>query len=135
MMRRTLAMLVLITAGAVVVAHGQAQVPTDTFSVVLERNGSTWTLECAEGCPFKKASVTVENPGSRMRLDNFGIRTLASPQPSDVRFGFTLTPRGNGWAAVAFTGTKWTEVSADCPSAPCRTTVTEQGVGVEVNRR
>jgi hypothetical protein len=128
-------MLVLIAAGTVAAAHGRAQVPADTFSVILERNGSTWSLECAEGCPFKRASVTVENPGTRMRLDNLGIRTLASPQPSDVRFGFTLTPRGNGWAAVSVTGTKWTEVSVDCPSAPCRTTVTEQGVGVEGNRR
>jgi hypothetical protein len=135
MMRRTLAMLVLITAGAVVAAHERTQVPADTFSVVLERNGSTWSLECAEGCPFKRASVTVERPGTRMRLDNLGIRTLASPQPSDVRFGFTLTPRGNGWAAVSVTGTKWTEVSVDCPSTPCRTTVTEQGVGVGGNRR
>lgn len=135
MMRRTLAMLVLITTGAVVAIHARAQVPTETFSVVLERTGSTWSLECAEGCPFKKASVTVENAGTSVRLDNLGIRTLVSPQPSDVKFGFTLTPRGNGWAAVSVTGTKWTAVSIDCPSAPCRTTVTDQGVGVEVNRR
>ena len=134
-MRRMLAMLVLFTAGTVVATHGRAQVPADTFSVVLERKGSTWSLECAEGCPFKRASVTVENPGTSMRLDNLGIRTLVSPQPSDVRFGFTLTPRGNGWSAVSVSGTKWTEVSIDCPSAPCRTTVTEQGVGVGDNRR
>lgn len=134
MIRRTSIMLILIVVGAVVAAHGRAQASADTFSIVLERNGNTWSLECAAGCPFKKASVTVENSGTRMRLDNLGIRTLVSPQPGDVRFGFTLTPRGNGWAAVAVTGTRWTEVSIDCPSAPCRTTVTEQGVSVEFSR-
>jgi hypothetical protein len=126
--RSMLATLVVLTAGSVVVASGRAQTPTDSFSIVLERNGSTWSVECAAGCPFQKASVTVRDPGTPMRLDSEGIRTLKTPHPSAVKFSFTLTPQGNGWAAVAVTGTKWAELSATCESVPCRRVVTDEGV-------
>jgi hypothetical protein len=135
MIRKGLRGLVLIGSVGILATIGRAQVATGGFSVVLERNGNTWSLECAEGCPFKTASVTVEHPDTTMRLDNVGIRTAATPQPSDVRFSFTLTPRGNGWAAVAAKGTLWTALSVDCPSSPCRTTVTERGVGVGSSRQ
>jgi hypothetical protein len=135
MIRKGLRGLVLIGSVGILATTGRAQVATGGFSVVLERNGNKWSIECAEGCPFKTASATVQNPGTPMSLDNLGIRTAVSPQPSDVRFSFTLTPRGNGWAAVAANGTLWTELSVDCPFSPCRTTVTERGVGVESSRR
>ncbi len=135
MFRKTLRGLVLFGSFGLLGTLGSAQVSTEGFSVVLERTGSKWSIECAEGCPFKTASVTVENPTMPMRLDNLGIRTAVSPQPSDVRFGFTLTPRGNGWAAVATNGTLWTELSINCPFSPCRATVTERGVGVGSSRR
>lgn len=127
--------LLLVGAFVLVAVVGRAQVVTDGFSVVLERDGNTWSIECAEGCPFKKASTTVENPATQMRLDNRGLRTAASRHPADVRFSIGLTPRGNGWAAIGSRGTLWTELSIDCPSSPCRATVTDRGVRVESGRR
>lgn len=135
MIRKALTVLVLISSFGLLAALGSAQVANEGFSVVLERTGSKWSIECAEGCPFTRAGVTVENPAMPLRLDSLGIRTAASPQPGVVRFGFTLTPRGNGWAAVASSGTLWTELSIDCPFSPCRATVTERGVGIGPTRQ
>jgi hypothetical protein len=75
MLRKTLRALVLFSSFALLATLGRAQVASEGFSVVLERTGNEWSVECAEGCPFKTASVTVENPAMPMRLDNLGIRT------------------------------------------------------------
>jgi hypothetical protein len=126
---------VFVGVVAIVAAAANAQTARDGFSVVVERTGAKWSLECADGCPFKTAGVTVENPAMPMRVDNLGLRTSVSPQPDGIRFGFTLTPQGNGWAAMGTQGTLWTAVSIDCPSSPCRATVTERGVQVGSGRQ
>ena len=63
------------------------------------------------------------------------VHDLDRAEDTYTRLGFTLTPRGNGWAAVATSGTLWTELSIDCPFSPCRATVTERGVGIGSIRR
>ncbi len=135
MVRKAAAVLLLVGAWGFL-SPGHAQV-SGAFSVVLERDATAnkWSLECPDGCPFKWGSTTVIDPATPMRLDNRGLRTEASNHPADVRFSIKLTPRGNGWVATSALGTLWTELSIDCPSSPCRATVTERGVGLERGRR
>lgn len=127
-MRSAVRLTVLAGVVALLAAAPGAQSKAGEFSLVIERDGRKWSVDCASGCSLKRVSVSTRDEGMPLRLDNRGLRTIISPQPADTTFAFTLTPKGNGFTAEAVHGTMWTSLSMNCDFSPCRATVTQSGV-------
>lgn len=100
------------------------------FSVILERDGTTWRATCERGCDW--TSLSGRKPalmGSTVTIDNQGITLGAASSDSALRFAFEVTADGTaGWHATGLVGTGWKALAFECASVPCRARVTDTGV-------
>ncbi len=118
----SLAMLATLSAAA------PAQ--PDSFSLILERDGTAWSATCESGCAW--GAVASRRPrifGTSIVIDSYGVAgLLGSPHDSAV-FAFKVSADGdNGWKAEGLKGTAWIKLTYGCENSPCRARVTERGV-------
>ena len=128
MMRLVTGCLFLIGTATALASGSQVSRGLDSFSIILERDGSRWSARCERGCTFQSVSTTTRAIETPMHLDAHGLRTAATAYSEPSPFGFDLIPRGRGWEATKARGTVWTVLAFDCGNTPCRARVTELGV-------
>ncbi len=102
----------------------------DSFSLILERDGTEWSATCESGCIWE--AVGTKRPrifGTSVVIDNFGVAGLLGSPHDDASFAFKVSADGeNGWKAEGLKGTAWTRLTFGCVDSPCRAWVTEAGV-------
>ena len=103
---------------------------SESFALVLVREGSAWSATCEAGCAWQ----TVESRRSRLFgtsvvINSRGISASTTPQDTAATFAFRVTADGpTGWRATSLKGTAWTALTFNCAESPCRARVTEAGV-------
>ena len=116
-----LAVLVAISAAA--------PAPSESFSLILVRNGTAWSATCESGCIWE--AVGSKRPrifGTSIVIDSYGVAGLLSSPHDDASFAFKVKADGeNGWKAEGLKGTAWAKLTFDCAGSPCRARVTEAG--------
>lgn len=117
-----LTMLVMLLAAA------PAQ--PDSFSLILERDGTAWSATCESGCIWQSfGSQRPRSFGTSIVIDSYGLAGLLGPRNDDASFEFKVSADGNyGWKAEGLKGTAWIKLTYGCEDSPCRARVTERGV-------
>jgi hypothetical protein len=109
-----------------------AALPTqsESFALVLVRDGSAWSATCEAGCAWQTVgSRRSRLLGTSVVIDSRGISGSSTPQDTGVTFAFRVTADGpTGWKATSLSGTAWTTLTFKCAESPCRARVTETGV-------
>ncbi len=118
---------VLLTMLAALSAAARAR--PDSFSLILERNGTEWSAACESGCAW--GAISSRRPrllGTSIVIDSYGVRGWGQPNDS-ASFAFKVSADGrDGWKAEGLMGTAWTKLTFKCADSPCRARITEKGV-------
>lgn len=99
--------------------------PAD-FDLRIERDGAQWTVACAEGCRYSRASIACSGD-CEIIISSHGVQTRRDDALAATDFAFVVSPAQDGWKATSIHGTVWRELAASC-SGGCRTRVDENGV-------
>lgn len=119
---------VLLTMLAALSAAAPAR--PDSFSLILERNGTEWSATCESGCEW--GAVSSRRPrlfGTSIVIDSYGVAGLLGSPHDDASFAFNVSADGSdGWKAEGLKGTAWIKLTYGCEDSPCRARVTDAGV-------
>ena len=102
----------------------------DSFSLILERDGTEWSATCESGCAWE--AVGSKRPrifGTSIVIDSYGVAGLLGSPHDDAAFAFKVAADGSdGWKAEGLNGTAWIKLTYGCEDSPCRARITEKGV-------